>query len=224
MRLVFALIFGLGGAGILIWLCIWQIGRLGEKEAQIADLNARLAAPAAALDLGAPVPARYSAVTAQGRFAEARADILTASRFTGAAFRIVQRFEMEGGAVLVDRGVIREADKAAALDPGPMVISGHIDAPDETAWDTPAPDLERNIWFARDVAAMAEVLGTQPILIVASAPTGSPSPAPRAVTARLPNNHFQYAVTWGLMAVVWLAMTGLYTVRLIDNRTEEHRT
>ena len=80
---------------------------------------------------------------------------------------------------------------------------------------TPDPNLDRNIWFVRDVAAMARAAGTEPLLVVANTPTGDPSPRPLPVTVNLPNNHLQYAITWSLLAAAWLAMTGylLYRIR-----------
>jgi len=43
-RSLFFIIVGLGGAAILVWLGLWQVQRLAEKEAIIADINARITA------------------------------------------------------------------------------------------------------------------------------------------------------------------------------------
>ena len=73
----------------------------------------------------------------------------------------------------------------------------------------PAPDLARNVWFARDVAQMAVVLGTEETLVVARdavVPGIEPMPVD---TAGIPNDHLNYAITWFLLAAVWAGMTGL---------------
>jgi surfeit locus 1 family protein len=63
---------------------------------------------------------------------------------------------------------------------------------------------------------MAGALGTEPVLIVARA-VAPPDPqvTPRPVDgAGIPNDHLGYAVTWFLLAVVWLGMTGLLAWRI----------
>jgi surfeit locus 1 family protein len=59
----------------------------------------------------------------------------------------------------------------AGLWRGP--VTGNLHWPDEIdPWFTPDPDLARNIWFARDVPAMARVLETDPVLVVARQTVG----------------------------------------------------
>ncbi len=214
-RMIFLIVFCLGGAAVLISLCIWQVQRLSWKEALIAEIETMAAAaPGSLPDRPEAAADRFRPVEVSGRFGEGALHVLTSQPARGPGYRVIAPFETGGRRVLVDRGFIPQADKAAALDMGPVTLRGNLDWPRETDGFTPDPDLETNIWFARDVAAMAAHLGTEPVLIVASAPTGDPSPVPSPITVRLRNDHLEYAITWGLMAAAWLAMSGYLILRI----------
>jgi surfeit locus 1 family protein len=68
-RFAFLMIFGLGGAAILVSLGIWQMQRLAWKEAMIADIEARIAADPVPLP-GTPDPEtdNYLPVSVTGTF------------------------------------------------------------------------------------------------------------------------------------------------------------
>ncbi len=86
---------------------------------------------------------------------------------------------------------------------------------------TPEPDREAELWFARDVPAMAAALDTEPVLIVRRAGGELPGVTPWPVdTAGIPNDHLEYAITWFSLAAIWLAMTGflVYRMRKPDGR------
>ncbi|MHA3977965.1 SURF1 family protein [Halovulum sp. GXIMD14794] len=219
-RLLVPLLFGLGGAAVLIALCVWQVQRLQWKEGMLAEIDARMAEAAGPLpEAPSPGEDRYAPVTVDGTFGEGALHVLTSQRQGGPGYLVVQAFETgDGRRILVDRGYVTETDKAAVFDAGPVSVSGLLVWPRETDMFTPEPNLERNIWFARDVDLMSEALGTEPVLIVASQPTGDPSPRPVPVGVDIPNNHLSYAVTWGLLAALWLAMTGYLVYRI--TRTE----
>ncbi|MEM7613728.1 MAG: SURF1 family protein, partial [Pseudomonadota bacterium] len=201
------------GFAILVSLAVWQLQRLAWKEALIAEMSGRMAA--APVDLpGAPEEAAHGflSVLVEGAFVGEPLHVLTSAKPGGPGFRVVRGFEtLDGRRILVDRGYMPEAEKDAAWAEGRMVVQGTLLWPNETDSFTPEPNLARNIWFARDLDAMAEALGTEPLLISAQQPTGEPSPRPLRVGVNLSNNHLQYAITWSLLAVLWLAMT-LYLV------------
>ena len=56
---------------------------------------------------------------------------------------------------------------------------------------------------------MAEVLGTEPVLVIAREVSVNDPPAtPLPVTTEgIPNNHLGYAVQWFGLALVWAGMT-----------------
>lgn len=219
-RLVVPLIFGLGGAAVLVALCVWQVQRLHWKEGMLAEISARMEQPAGPLpDAPSAEADRYAKIAVDGQFADGALHVLTSQRQGGPGYLVVQPFETgDGRRILVDRGYVTETEKAAVFDAGPVTVTGHLVWPRETDMFTPEPNLERNIWFARDVDRMAEALGTEPVLVVASAPTGDPSPRPVPVGIDIPNNHLSYAITWGLLAALWLAMTAYLVYRI--TRTE----
>jgi surfeit locus 1 family protein len=94
------------------------------------------------------------------------------------------------------------------------VVVGNLDWPRETDSFTPAPDAKTGLWFARDVPAMAQALGTEATLIVARGSTGDGITPMPVDTSAIPNNHWQYAITWFLLAVAWLGMTSLWLWRI----------
>ncbi len=67
-RLIFPVLMGVIGVGILLALGIWQVQRLGQKEALIARIDAKIGAATVAVPAVPDTEAdRYLAVTAQGR-------------------------------------------------------------------------------------------------------------------------------------------------------------
>ena len=216
-RYVVPLILGLGGTAILVTLAIWQVQRLAWKEALIAEISARISDDPVPLP-DAPEKARdaYLPVAVSGQLGAQELHVLTSTKFEGPGFRVISALEAaDGRRVLVDRGFIPEVDKPLERPGGSQDIIGNLIWPNETDMFTPDPNLDRNIWFARNVETMAAALNTEPLMIAARSPTGTPGPRPMPVTVNLPNNHLQYAITWSLLACLWLAMTGylLYRIR-----------
>jgi len=221
-RTLFLLIVGLGGAAILIWLGVWQFQRLAWKEAIIADINTRIAA--APVDLPASVNRDLDAyLPVSGAFEQGEVHVLVSQKDVGAGYRIITPFVLEDGRrIMVDRGFAVASAKDAARSDGPATITGNLQWPHETDSFTPEADLKGNIWFARDVPAMAQTLGTQPVLLVtrsSTPPAAGISPLP-VDTARIPNDHLQYAITWFSLAAIWLGMSLFFLRRRRAPKTE----
>ncbi|MEW9919303.1 SURF1 family protein [Marimonas sp. MJW-29] len=215
-RALFLILIGLGGAAILVALGVWQVQRLAWKEGVIADIEARIVAAPVALPASPdPEVDAYLPVTVTGQFIGETRRILVSQKTLGAGYRLITAFQTEGGPVLVDRGFLPTARETAVLPEGTVTVIGNLQWPQETDSFTPEPDAQNNIWFARDVPALAENLGTRPILVVAR----QLSPAETDVTpfpvdtSRIPNDHLQYAITWFSLATIWLAMTLLFLLR-----------
>lgn len=212
-RLIFPVLLGLLGCGILVSLGLWQVQRLGWKQQILTEIDAAIHA--------APVPLppegqgeRFTPVEAAGDLGADYVRVLVSRKQIGPGFRIVAPLEMVGGRrVLVDLGFVRDGDPVPALA-GPVSVIGNIDRPEEVDAYTPAPDLGRNIWFARDVPALAAHLGTESTFIAAREDVLRGIEAMALTPEGIPNNHLQYAFTWFLLAAVWAGMTGLLIWRI----------
>ena len=218
-RLIFPLLLGLVGCVVLIGLGVWQLQRLEWKQAKLAQIEAKIAS--APIDLPASVTEKddiYLPVMVQGRLLGPEALVLTGLNEAGAGYRVIGAFEVAGGSrkIMVDLGFVAEADRGIARPKEPITITGNLNWPAEKDGYTPEPDLLRGIWFAREVERMANVLGTEQVLVVAR----KVDPAILAIsplpvdTSSVPNDHLNYAITWFSLAVVWLGMTCLLVWRI----------
>ena len=208
-RLIFPIVLGLGGIAILLALGNWQVNRMHWKNAILADINARLMGEAVALP-AAPTPQadKYRPVIAKGRFTGQALYVLSGMKDIGAGVQVLAVLQTDDGRrVLVDRGFLPDQDKGKALTQTDITVTGNLHWPDEVTAQTPPPDAKTGLWFARDVPAMAAQFGTEAVRIVARSDTGD-GIVPRPVdTSAIPNDHWGYAITWFLLALVWAVMT-----------------
>ncbi|WP_299557455.1 SURF1 family protein [uncultured Sulfitobacter sp.] len=215
-RSLFLIIIGVGGAAVLLWLGFWQIQRLDWKLAVIEDIDARIAAaPVALPDAPDPETDAYLPVRVSGALNDTYLRVLVSQKEIGAGYRIISALDTGDRRVLVDRGFVPVAQTDIPVQQQPVTVYGNLQWPQETDSFTPAPDLAENIWFARDVTAMADALGTDPVLVVAREMSVNDAPVtPLPVdTAAIPNDHLQYAITWFSLAVIWAAMTTAFLWR-----------
>lgn len=220
-RMIVPLIFGIVGVAILVSLGSWQLRRLAWKTEILAEIAARLEAPPG------PVPAttspeadRYLRVRTSGEILPGEIHVYTSAPPRGVGYRVIVPLRLaDGRSLLLDRGFVPIDEKDVPRHLGPITVEGNLDWPRETdSLFTAAPDLAKNIWFARDVPAMAAALGTEPLLLVTSASDDPAAPQPLPVTVNLPNDHLGYALTWFGLALVWAGMT-LYLLWRIKRRT-----
>lgn len=212
MKYLAPFLFGLIGFAILIGLGIWQVQRLQWKEGVIAAIDARIADVPETLP-DAPTEAdRYMPVRVAGRFTGERLLVLVSHKDMGPGFRVISAYETDGRRIMVDRGFIYEAWKNDPLATTDAEVNGNLHWPEEVDGYTPAPDGD--LWFARDVPAMAKALGADPVLVVARTPTGDGVIPMPVDTAAIPNDHLGYAVTWFSLAAVWVGMTLLWLWRI----------
>ena len=215
-RMILPLLFGLAGCAILIGLGLWQVQRLAWKQDILAQISARLNDTPVPLP-AAPDPAadKYLPVSTAGRFTGPQIDVLVSTKGAGAGYRIISAFQTaDGRKIMVDRGFLPADQRAHPRTATAATITGTLHWPAEVDSFTPPPDPAENIWFARDVPAMAAALGTELVLIVARTDTGDGIIPLPVDTAGIPNNHLNYAVTWFSLAAVWLGMTLLLLWRI----------
>lgn len=217
-RYISALALGLGGIAILVSLGFWQLSRLGQKEALLAEIRSRIAAPAVALPPSPdPVRDKYLPVSVTGRTTGEELLVLSGQKMAGPGYEVISAFETgDGRRVLIDRGFVPEAGRDAARPPVALVATGNLLWPNDSDSFTPPPDAATGIWYARDVAAMAARLGTEPVMAVLRETGGDGQgidPVP-VDTSGIPNDHLQYAITWFSLALVWAGMTAYLLWRI----------
>jgi len=224
-RILFLLIFGLSGLVVLLWLGSWQMQRLAWKRAIIQEIDARVAAdPVAIPDHPDPAGDKYLAVLVHGTLLPQELHVLVSRKRIGAGYRIIAPFEMaDGRRILVDRGFTPTARKNDPRTTGEMQITGNLHWPDEIDSFTPEPQMQGNIWFARDVPEMADALGTDPVMVVARSHTDSAVTPLPVDSSAITNDHLQYAITWFSLALVWSAMTAYFLWRTRAN-AESNKT
>lgn len=223
-RMIAALMFGVIGTLILLTLGVWQVSRMSEKAALIAGIEAGMVADPVPLP-AAPDPEAdlYLPVSVTGRFTADELFILASQKFAGTGVHVITAFETTAGRrVLVDRGFVPYADRDTVRPPSdtPVTVVGNLHWPRDADSFTPEPDAERNLWFARDVPAMAAHLGAEPVFIIARS-TDEAAPAAAFTplsTVGIPDNHLSYAITWFLLALVWMGMTVFLLWRIRQQR------
>lgn len=217
MRFLLPLIFGLLGTVVLVGLGVWQMQRLDWKEAILADIDARItAAPVALPEQPDPQADRYLPVTVTGVLQDPAIRVLVSQKQVGAGYRIIRPMQVGERLIMVDLGFLPIQSPTPAVPSDPVTVQGNLHWPDEVDSYTPAPDLDADIWFARDLSLMADHLGTAPVLVVArstSLPDSALAPLP-VDTSGIPNDHLGYAVTWFGLAIVWVMMTGFFLWRI----------
>lgn len=224
------IILGVTGVVVLIVLGSWQFGRMGWKEALLADIRERIAAEPVELPRKVdPEKDDLLRVRLVGYPDLDEIHVIHSIKKKGPGFRVIVPFELgertkqPGRRVLVDLGFVPEAQKDIARRPGGAEVRqrrltetkeviGLLRWPDEIDDYTPPPDERRNIWFARSVPMMATVLDTDPVLVVAQSHPEQGWITPLPPGANIPNRHMEYALTWFGLAIVWAGM-GIYWLR-----------
>ncbi|WP_417727089.1 SURF1 family protein [Roseovarius sp.] len=219
------LIFGIAGVAVLLGLGKWQVERLAWKEGVLADIAAHISAPPVQLPGEMDRHAdRYLPVEVTGRIGDAALRVLVSQKQVGPGYRVISALDTDGRRVLLDRGFVKVSATIPAPPEGMVTVLGNLHWPDDRLSSTPENDVAGNMWFARDIAQMAEVLGTEPVLVVArtlSVPEAGVSPLP-VDTSGIPNDHLSYAITWFSLAAIWAAMTGVFIWRM--RQTEKGKT
>ena len=212
-QILFPLVIGLGGIIVLLWLGFWQLDRLEWKLDTIRDIDARVGADPV------PLPAaptrdvdNYLTVIMQGAATGEEIRFLDSGTAAGTGHRIISAFvTADGRRVMLDQGLLPLYEDEGVVLTSVVTVQGNLIWPDDISRQAPVGDE----WYARDVSAMAQALGTEPLLVVLYAATQYDGRlTPLAVDTRnIKNDHLEYAITWFLLAAVWFSMTGFYVMR-----------
>ncbi|MGY6410795.1 MAG: SURF1 family protein [Alkalilacustris sp.] len=210
-------LFAAAGLGLLLALGTWQVQRMHWKAGLLAQMEAVLYARPVPLPAQIdPQADQWRAVTAEGRFTGEDALVMASRKGVGPGWLLVAVFETDGRRLLVDRGFLPDTARDTPRPATPAAITGNLHWPDEVDRFTPAPDLARGLWYARDVPALAQALDADPALVILRSTS---EPAPPAIptpldTAHVPDNHLNYAVTWFSLAAIWAVMTTVLLWRM----------
>ena len=212
-RFWFIIFIGFAGTACLLYLGKWQIDRLYWKVDVLKKIDQKIAAAPVLLPAEPSESVhKYLSVEISGQFLQESIRVLASKKRYGAGYRIIHVFRTNGRRLLVDLGFVGlETDYDIDLS-SDISLVGNLHWPDEVDNFTPEPDLENNIWFARDVERVASALQTEPILIILKDSTlkdKNIKPMP-IDTTHIPNDHLQYAITWFSLAIIWVLMSCLF--------------
>jgi surfeit locus 1 family protein len=209
---------------VLVALGTWQMQRKAWKEALIASLDERSAAPPVALPPRKDWPSldpsndEYRRVAFNAAFDYAKEALVyaTATGFrpdvSGPGYWVFTPAQLADGSLLVvNRGFVPEGrqdpkSRAAGDVAGSITITGAMRWPDARHWFTPNDEPAHNLWFTRDpsaIAAAKDLGAVAPFYVEQETPVppgGLPQPGKLVVS--LPDNHLQYALTWYGLAIV----------------------
>ena len=233
-RLGFGL-FTLAIVAVLIGLGFWQLQRRAEKHALIAALDERLAVTPVPLEDAFrsarerelyPQDVEFRRVTFTATYARLP-DAMVYSAGSGVrddisgpgTWAFLPARLSTGETVVINAGFVQNTmqdrameDRAVArlVTDQPVTLTGYIRFPEHAGLITPAPNVDKRLWFNRDHQAMANQLGWDVVmpfyidLETPVPPSGIPKPGPLHV--RLKDDHLQYVITWfGLAAVMTIA-------------------
>lgn len=229
-----ATVFAIACFAILIGLGFWQLDRKVWKENLIAAMTERLnqapqdLAPPASWPQLSQDKDEYRRVSFPAEFLEGeealvytpgsalRADIKGPGYFVFAPARL-----SGGSIVVIDRGFVpldrmNSATRAQGVPHGTIDIVGVMRWPEQRGTFTPGDDVKTNVWFLRDLQAMAQAKKWDtkaPFYIDQESPVPPGGlPLPGKLVVHLPDNHLQYAITWFGLA---LGLAGVYVVWLV---------
>ncbi|HEX9791492.1 MAG TPA: SURF1 family protein [Kiloniellales bacterium] len=220
---------------VLVGLGTWQMQRLAEKQALIAELAAR--ADQAPTELPAtisdPAALEFAPVLLHGQFRHDRELFVGARVYQGeAGFHVVTPFVLaDRRAVLVDRGWVPGARKApetraAGQIAGTVTVDGILRTGGWKGNDLfrPANSPQENLWLWMDLPAMAAHAGvadTATSFYVAAGGAVNPGGLPVGGLGRpeVRNTHFGYAMTWYALALVLLVIYVVHQSQRRDGRT-----
>jgi surfeit locus 1 family protein len=219
---------------VLLSLGTWQVERLHWKEgllANIAERRAAVPAPLADIEVlssrGDDVG--YRRVTVSGTFDHTKERHFFATFEGRTGFYVYTPMTLPDGRVLfVNRGFVPyemkdPTKRQAGQVTGVQTVTGYARArlSEKPSSIVPDNDLAKNIFYWKDLTAMALTAGVEPTKVLpffvdVDASASNPGGWPKGGVTQfdLPNSHLQYAVTWyGLAAALLAVVIGMWIRR-----------
>jgi surfeit locus 1 family protein len=214
----------LAALGVLLGLGTWQLQRKAWKDGLQRQIDERAAAApqvATSGDVLAKLP-EYTRVTVRGVFRhEGERHLWSPDPRMGSGFLVFTPLTLaDGSTLMVNRGFVPDAlrdpaKRAEGQLAGEVGVTGLLRAPEMQAAFVPANEPARNLWYWRDLPAMAGAAPRLvPMLLDAGVEPANPGGWPKGGTTamRLPNKHLEYAITWYGIA---LTLIGVYAAFVV---------
>jgi len=209
---------------ILIGLGTWQARKVGPKTELLARIEVGLKAEATRLPLHVddPLSLEYQNVSFSGTVVGAKPARVYGINLDGKPgyyiYAPVKR--PHGMAVIVNFGwVPLEYKKPVILPEGMIEVTGVLLRSATPGPMTPDNNPEKGLWYTADVYALAAHFGLRTkefyhFRIFADHQGGAASlPRGGQVHVDIPNNHFQYALTWYGLGLSLLAVYGAFGMK-----------
>jgi surfeit locus 1 family protein len=214
------------GIAVLLGLGVWQVKRLGQKEALISTLENRLKTPPISLSEalakhGQGEDIEYLKVTLTGQ-ADPKNTFRKVTSINGnPGWEIIAPFRTsDGSLVLVDLGAIAE-NQPLNLAEAPQSIEGIVRFHNKgRGFFDNDNDAAKNIWYWWDVPAMLGGLNhvaavhAAPFILQKLPSAENEVPLAERPKVELANNHLGYAITWFGLAAALAGVTGFYVFSL----------
>jgi len=227
-----AVILGLAGIAVLIGLGTWQVNRLAWKEALLAAIDERIhSAPRTLAEVELQFTqfgdVDYEPVAVSGTFDHGGEQHFLATYEGQSGFYVYTPLALaDGRSIFVNRGFVPYDDKDPVTRPagqvgGTVTVSGLARNPlaEKPSSMLPDNDVTKNIFYWKDVSAMAKSAGVDSSKLlpffVDAGPAENPGglPVGGVTIIDLPNSHLQYALTWYGLAVGLAGVLGVWLWR-----------
>ncbi|MDN5927569.1 MAG: SURF1 family protein [Hyphomicrobiales bacterium] len=212
----------------LIALGTWQVERLHWKEGLLATIDQRIHSaprPLGAIErlFAEKHDVEYWPVTAKGIFLHSGERHFLATWQGDSGFNVYTPLKLDDGRyIFVNRGFVPYARKDPATRPqgeveGEVTVTGLARNPlaEKPSYIVPDNDIKKNVFYWKDLSVMTATAGLPagatvlPFFIDAgAAPNPGGLPVGGVTVINLPNNHFQYALTWYGLALVLVVVAG----------------
>lgn len=222
-------LFFISAMTVTLALGTWQIFRLEQKTALINRIEAASTqAPLAALPPNdALADHAFMRVALQGTWVpQVEFHVMPRYFKDQLGYHLFTPLRLaDGRVVLVNRGWVPAAKKDPATRPeslaeGEAAITGMIRIGADRNYFTPTSDAKKNIWFGRDVAAMASAGGLDNVAPATVDAIGAQDPhhLPIAFSGEITlyNQHLTYIFTWYGIALAVLVIFLVYHYKRQD--------
>lgn len=220
------LVMSVAGVAAMLYLGFWQLERLAWKRDLISRIEQGVNdAPLEQLPADEALQDRHFHYVMLTGYYMNKPEFHIAARYykSKLGYSVLTPFIVDEGPdtgkiVLVNRGWIPAALKDekssyATITDEKITIKGRIRLSNERNPFTPENQPEKNIWFGRDTAEMAESarLKFEPLTLdIVGDQNASSYPVPADAKVQLRNDHLAYAFTWFSIGLAILVISLLY--------------